>query len=30
MREAEAAARELSAQRPPSTARIEDLDGPGA
>jgi membrane dipeptidase len=30
MREAEAAARELSAQRPPSTARIEDLDGPRA
>src|ERR1700729_1062062 len=29
MREAEAAARQLSAQRPPSTARIEDLDGPG-
>jgi membrane dipeptidase len=29
MREAEAAARELSAQRRPSTARIEDLDGPG-
>ena len=28
MREAERAARELSAQRPPSTARIEDLDGP--
>jgi membrane dipeptidase len=27
MREAEAAARELSGQRPPSTARIEDLDG---
>ncbi len=30
MREAAAAARELSARRPPSTARIEDLDGPGA
>ena len=30
MREAEAAARELSAQRPPSTARIEVLDGPGS
>jgi membrane dipeptidase len=30
MRDAAAAARELSAQRPPSTARIEDLDGPGA
>jgi len=29
MRDAAAAARELSAQRPPSTARIEDLDGPG-
>ena len=28
MREAAAAARELSARRPPSTARIEDLDGP--
>jgi membrane dipeptidase len=28
MREAAAAARELSRQRPPSTARIEDLDGP--
>ncbi len=27
MHEAELAARELSAQRPPSTARIEDLDG---
>jgi membrane dipeptidase len=27
MHEAEVAARELSAQRPPSTARIEDLDG---
>ncbi len=30
MREAAGAARDLSAQRPPSTARIEDLDGPGA
>ena len=30
MREAEAAARDLSARRPPSTARIEELDGPGA
>jgi membrane dipeptidase len=30
MRDAAAEARELSAQRPPSTARIEDLDGPGA
>jgi membrane dipeptidase len=30
MREAEAAARALSAQRRPSTARIEDLDGPGS
>ncbi|MFI5063937.1 MAG: dipeptidase [Streptosporangiales bacterium] len=29
LREAEAAARELSGRRPPSTARIEDLDGPG-
>ena len=29
MRDAAAAARELSAQRAPSTARIEDLDGPG-
>ncbi|MGD0925257.1 MAG: dipeptidase [Streptosporangiaceae bacterium] len=29
MHEAEAAARELSGRRPPSTARIEDLDGPG-
>ena len=28
LREAEAAARELSGRRPPSTARIEDLDGP--
>jgi membrane dipeptidase len=28
MREAAGAARELSGQRPPSTARIEDLDGP--
>jgi membrane dipeptidase len=28
MREAAAAARELSGRRPPSTARIEDLDGP--
>jgi membrane dipeptidase len=27
MHEAEVAARELSRQRPPSTARIEDLDG---
>ncbi len=27
MRDAEAAARELSARQPPSTARIEDLDG---
>ena len=27
MHEAEVAARELSAQRPPSTTRIEDLDG---
>ena len=30
MHEAEVAARELSAQRPPSTARIEDLDGTGS
>jgi membrane dipeptidase len=30
MQEAETAARELSARRPPSTARIEDLDGPGS
>jgi membrane dipeptidase len=30
MQEAETAARDLSARRPPSTARIEDLDGPGA
>ena len=30
LREAEAAARELSGRRPPSTARIEDLDGPAA
>lgn len=30
MGEAAAAARELSARRAPSTARIEDLDGPGA
>ncbi len=28
LRDAEAAARELSGQRPPSTTRIEDLDGP--
>jgi hypothetical protein len=28
MREAGGAARELSAQRAPSTARIGDLDGP--
>jgi len=28
LRDAESAARELSAQRPPSDARIEDLDGP--
>jgi membrane dipeptidase len=28
LRDAEAAARELSGQRPPSTARIEDLDSP--
>jgi membrane dipeptidase len=28
MREAAGAARELSGRRPPSTARIEDLDGP--
>ena len=28
LRDAEAAARELSGLRPPSTARIEDLDGP--
>ena len=28
LRDAEAAARELSGRRPPSTARIEDLDGP--
>jgi membrane dipeptidase len=30
MQEAETAARDLSARRLPSTARIEDLDGPGA
>ena len=30
MAEAEAAARVLASQRPPSVARIEDLDGPGA
>jgi membrane dipeptidase len=30
MQEAETAARDLSARRPPSTARIEDLDGPGS
>jgi membrane dipeptidase len=30
MQEAETAARELSARRPPATARIEDLDGPGS
>ena len=29
LREAETAARELSGPAPPSTARIEDLDGPG-
>jgi membrane dipeptidase len=28
MREAAGAAAELSSRRPPSTARIEDLDGP--
>jgi membrane dipeptidase len=30
MREAAASARDLSARRPPSTARIEDLDGTGS
>ncbi len=30
LREAESAARALSAQRPPSTVLIEELDGPGA